>query len=172
MGETSPLKRAAEKITGTLQSNGGGPEEGIPGKPGSESPSVSEPTEPQEPLPPKADQAGPNTVSPTGQSTGADQARMARSGAYLTTAQGARLYDTDHSLKAGPRSPVLLQDHHLPLLSQRRTREWHCCCPRSSDTARPSAPGRVERGHSRLPVYRPTHQACSSVTAARPSRSN
>ncbi|WP_299542591.1 catalase, partial [uncultured Streptomyces sp.] len=23
------------------------------------------------------------------------------------------LYDTDHSLKAGPRGPVLLQDHHL-----------------------------------------------------------
>ncbi|KUJ36634.1 catalase [Streptomyces sp. MI02-2A] len=113
MGETSPLKRATDKITGALQSNDAGPEDGIPGKPGSKSPSVSEPTEPQEPLPPKADQTGPDTVSPTGQPTGADQARMAQSGAYLTTAQGARLYDTDHSLKAGPRGPVLLQDHHL-----------------------------------------------------------
>ena len=34
-------------------------------------------------------------------------------GAYLTTAHGARLRDTDHSLKAGPRGPILLQDHHL-----------------------------------------------------------
>ncbi|HEY9291048.1 MAG TPA: catalase [Microlunatus sp.] len=34
-------------------------------------------------------------------------------GAYLTTAQGARLQDTDHSLKAGERGPTLLQDHHL-----------------------------------------------------------
>ncbi|GAA3884866.1 catalase [Streptomyces lannensis] len=113
MGETSPHKRSADKIANTLQSNGAGPQDGIPGKPGFKSPSVSEPTEPQEPLPPKADQTGPDTVSPTGQPTGADQARMAQSGAYLTTAQGARLYDTDHSLKAGPRGPVLLQDHHL-----------------------------------------------------------
>ncbi|OII69168.1 catalase, partial [Streptomyces sp. CC77] len=67
----------------------------------------------REPLPPKADQTGPETVSPTGQPTGADQARTAQSGPYLTNAQGTRLYDTDHSLKAGPRGPVLLQDHHL-----------------------------------------------------------
>ncbi len=113
MGETSPHKRSADRIANTLHSNGAGPQDGIPGKPGFKSPSVSEPTEPQEPLPPKADQTGPDTVSPTGQPTGADQARMAQSGAYLTTAQGARLYDTDHSLKAGRRGPVLLQDHHL-----------------------------------------------------------
>ena len=31
----------------------------------------------------------------------------------MTTAQGVRLYDTDHSLKAGTRGPTLLQDHHL-----------------------------------------------------------
>ena len=34
-------------------------------------------------------------------------------GESLTTSQGTRLRDTDHSLKAGPRGPVLLQDHHL-----------------------------------------------------------
>ncbi|MFI9647659.1 catalase [Streptomyces sp. NPDC052040] len=96
-----------------MRGDGTGPEEGIPGKPGSESPSVAEPTEPREPLAAKPDQCGPATVSPTGQPTGADGARMAQSGAYLTTAQGVRLYDTDHSLKAGPRGPVLLQDHHL-----------------------------------------------------------
>ncbi|GGV27297.1 hypothetical protein GCM10010277_08760 [Streptomyces longisporoflavus] len=38
---------------------------------------------------------------------------MAQQGEWLTTAQGDRLYETDHSLKAGPRGPVLLQDHHL-----------------------------------------------------------
>ncbi|MFJ8749248.1 catalase [Streptomyces sp. NPDC102441] len=85
----------------------------IPGAPSSLPPSKEEPTEPREPLPPKDDQNGPETVSPTGQPTGADPARNAQSGAHLTTAQGARLYDTDHSLKAGPRGPVLLQDHHL-----------------------------------------------------------
>src|SRR4051812_6319698 len=31
----------------------------------------------------------------------------------LTTAQGVRLPDTDHSLKAGPRGPALLEDFHL-----------------------------------------------------------
>ena len=34
-------------------------------------------------------------------------------GKALTTGQGTPLRDTDHSLKAGPRGPVLLQDHHL-----------------------------------------------------------
>ncbi|RST03705.1 catalase [Streptomyces sp. WAC05950] len=88
-------------------------ENGVPGKPGPVSPALAEPTQPSDPLRPKADQEGPETVSPTGQATGSEQARMAQSGAYLTTGQGARLYDTDHSLKAGPRGPILLQDHHL-----------------------------------------------------------
>lgn len=65
------------------------------------------------PLPPQHDQAGPDTLSPTGQPTGATGAAVAQGGAHLTTAQGARLYDSDHSLKAGARGPVLLQDHHL-----------------------------------------------------------
>lgn len=45
--------------------------------------------------------------------TGAPKQALSQTGAYLTTAQGARLYDTDHSLKAGPRGPILIQDHHL-----------------------------------------------------------
>ncbi|MFI6584639.1 catalase [Embleya sp. NPDC050493] len=85
----------------------------IPGRPGTENVPLDEPTEPREPLPPKPDQSGPDPVSPTGQPTGTDQAAVAQGGAYLTTAQGVRLPDTDHSLKAGPRGPVLLQDHHL-----------------------------------------------------------
>ncbi|MGW2272884.1 catalase [Streptomyces yangpuensis] len=85
----------------------------VPGAPGPVAPALSEPTDPAEPLPPKADQEGPATVGPTGQATGAEQASVAQGGAYLTTAQGTRLPDSDHSLRAGARGPVLLQDHHL-----------------------------------------------------------
>ncbi|MGA5194193.1 catalase [Streptomyces exfoliatus] len=88
-------------------------ESGVPGRPGAKPSSLEEPTQPHGPLPPKPDQSGPETVSPTGQATGEDPARSAQSGAYLTTAQGVRLYESDHSLKAGSRGPVLLQDHHL-----------------------------------------------------------
>ncbi|MET9434949.1 catalase [Streptomyces sp. NPDC006551] len=89
------------------------PEAVVPGRPAAEPPSLREPTDPHGPLPAKPDQSGPETVGPTGQATGEDPARSAQSGSYLTTAQGARLYESDHSLKAGPRGPVLLQDHHL-----------------------------------------------------------
>jgi catalase len=85
----------------------------IPGAPAGEQPAVVEPTSPREPLPPKPDQQGPEAVSPTGSPTGAPEHSRAQSGQYLTTAQGLRLADTDHSLKAGPRGPILLQDHHL-----------------------------------------------------------
>ncbi|MGA5642363.1 catalase [Streptomyces sp. CS081A] len=111
MSHENPLKAAVDKLTEPFRESG--PAEGVPGAPSSGPVTVEEPTEPHGPLPPKPDQTGPETVSPTGQPTGADQARVAQSGAYLTTAQGTRLYDTDHSLKAGPRGPVLLQDHHL-----------------------------------------------------------
>jgi catalase len=40
-------------------------------------------------------------------------AAPAQSGEFLTTAQGVRLPDTDHSLKAGERGPTLLEDFHL-----------------------------------------------------------
>jgi catalase len=85
----------------------------IPGAPAPAPPMVEEPTTPHEPFPPKPDQQGPEAVSPTGTPTGAPVHSRAQSGAYLTTAQGLRLQDTDHSLKAGRRGPVLLQDHHL-----------------------------------------------------------
>ncbi|WP_030774039.1 catalase, partial [Streptomyces sp. NRRL F-2664] len=114
MPEKNPLKAVTDKIADALQGEGRtGPEEGVPGKPAPVSPKAVEPVQPVEPLPPKADQGAPETVSPTGQPTGEDPARMAQSGAYLTTAQGTRVHDSDHSLKAGPRGPVLLQDHHL-----------------------------------------------------------
>ncbi|MGC5249355.1 catalase [Gordonia sp. DT219] len=85
----------------------------IPGTPGSGTPTVAEPTEPTGPLPPNDDQAAPELRSATGQEVDGPEGVRAQHGAYLTTAQGARLYDTDHSLKAGERGPTLLQDHHL-----------------------------------------------------------
>lgn len=85
----------------------------IPGMPGSKPPSFEEPTAPREPLPPKPDQSGPDLRTATGVSVGGSQTARGQQGEYLTTAQGARLYDTDHSLKAGVRGPTLLQDHHL-----------------------------------------------------------
>lgn len=111
MSHSNPLKAAAEKLADAIADSG--PAEGVPGVPSAEPVSVEEPTEPRAPLPPKPDQGTPETVSPTGQPTGAEPARNAQSGPYLTTAQGTRLYDSDHSLKAGARGPVLLQDHHL-----------------------------------------------------------
>jgi len=89
------------------------PEKPIPGAPSPEPPELAEPTTPREPLPPKPEQGTPAAVSPTGSPTGAPDTARAQSGAYLTTSQGLRLHDTDHSLKAGPRGPTLLQDHHL-----------------------------------------------------------
>ncbi|MEU2778160.1 catalase [Streptomyces sp. NPDC007162] len=113
MGESNPLKRAAEKVSDALRGDHTGPVGDVPGKPGPDSPPVAEPTEARGPLPPKPDQSGPDTYSPTGQPTGAGRDRVAQAGSHLTDAQGHRRPDTDHSLKAGPRGPVLLQDHHL-----------------------------------------------------------
>ncbi|MDI5972796.1 catalase [Streptomyces sp. SL13] len=108
----NPVAAAAEKAVDKLQEAIQGGNE-IPGVPASEAPALQEPTEPRGPLPPKHDQRGPETYSPTGQLTGTAQKEVAQGGERLTTAQGTRLYDTNHSLKAGPRGPVLLQDHHL-----------------------------------------------------------
>ncbi|MFC9328663.1 catalase [Kitasatospora sp. NPDC057015] len=85
----------------------------IPGKPGGRTPQLAEPTEPTGPLDPKPDQDEPAAVSATGRDSGAGRDVRAQGGSYLTTAQGTRVADSDHSLKAGPRGPVLLQDHHL-----------------------------------------------------------
>jgi catalase len=68
-------------------------------------------------MPPRRnrDQTAPKPTSPTGKTDGeaADFDPRAQSGTYLTTAQGLRLPDTDHSLKAGDRGPSLLEDFHL-----------------------------------------------------------
>jgi len=85
----------------------------VPGAPSSETPSLEEPTSPRPPLQPKPDQQGPAVLSPTGARSADDPSSQAQQGEYLTTSQGTRLPDTDHSLKVGPRGPVLLRDHHL-----------------------------------------------------------
>ncbi|WP_067858784.1 catalase [Nocardia shimofusensis] len=84
-----------------------------PGVPSSEPAQPTEPTDPREPVAPKPDQRAPAPVTPTGKTVEQPAGARAQQGAFLTTAQGARIADTDHSLKAGPRGPVLLQDHHL-----------------------------------------------------------
>jgi catalase len=88
-------------------------EPAIPGTPGSAPAPLGEPTEPRAPLPPKADQRTPDTRTATGTDLGADPTDAGQQGAFLTTSTGVRLRDSDHSLKAGPRGPTLLQDHHL-----------------------------------------------------------
>jgi catalase len=85
----------------------------VPGAPGSGTPTLAEPTKPVEPLPPKPDQAGPERRTATGVPTDAGQTDVGPQGRFLTTSQGVRLRDSDHSLKAGERGPTLLQDHHL-----------------------------------------------------------
>jgi catalase len=66
------------------------------------------------PAPPKPDQNAPRPASPTGVTNGQrpDPDPRAQAGEFLTTAQGLRLPDTDHPLKAGARGPTLLEDFH------------------------------------------------------------
>jgi catalase len=85
----------------------------MPGAPAPVPPTLEEPTKPRDPLPPKPDQAAPDRRTATGTATGLPPTAAGQQGAFLTTSQGARLRDTDHSLKAGRRGPTLLQDHHL-----------------------------------------------------------
>jgi catalase len=50
---------------------------------------------------------------PSGPTEPTEPAALTQTGEFLTTAQGLRLPDTDHSLKAGDRGPTLLEDFHL-----------------------------------------------------------
>ncbi|MFI5938170.1 catalase [Actinoplanes sp. NPDC051494] len=100
------IKEAATKVVDALT-------EKIPGAPGSKPPELAEPTTPQGPPVPKPEHGTPETRTPTGAVTGVEPTANAQQGEFLTTSQGTRLRDTDHSLKAGPRGPTLLQDHHF-----------------------------------------------------------
>ncbi|MFD5918009.1 catalase [Kitasatospora sp. NPDC058201] len=113
METPGPLKRAADAVIDALTDETSRPEAKVPGAPGTEPPPVAEPTEPRAPLPPSPDQRAPAPLSATGRDGGAVDDVRAQNGGFLTTANGTRLPDSDHSLKAGPRGPVLLQDHHL-----------------------------------------------------------
>ncbi|MDG4825619.1 catalase [Asanoa sp. WMMD1127] len=110
-------RKATEKVKGAVEAAASKVAEiltdKVPGAPGSEPPTVDEPTAPRDPLPPKHEHGTPENRTPTGAEYGSPPTVNAQHGEYLTTAQGARLRDTDHSLKAGPRGPILLQDHHF-----------------------------------------------------------
>jgi catalase len=103
---TQAAEAALEKVAGLDTPR-------APGVPAAKPPTVKEPTKPIEPLPPKPDQTGPDRRTPTGAETLVSRDDVAQQGKFLTTSTGARLRDTDHSLKAGDRGPTLLQDHHL-----------------------------------------------------------
>ncbi|WP_407991527.1 catalase [Kitasatospora sp. CMC57] len=112
MDKSNPVQKVVDAVAEAIAELKERDRPDVPGTPGAEPPTVAEPTEPREPLPPKPDQAAPAALSATGRAGAGDDAR-AQDGAFLTTAQGRRVADSDHSLKAGPRGPVLLQDHHL-----------------------------------------------------------
>ena len=95
---------------------------GVSGQRGSErrrDPTVRVPTArvstPEEVSHARPAQNAPRPVSPTGVTNGhrPDPDPRAQAGEFLTTAQGLRLPDTDHSLKAGARGQTLLEDFHL-----------------------------------------------------------
>jgi catalase len=65
------------------------------------------------PTPNGRNHSAPASFTPTGQPSKDRPEAVAQSGDFLTTAQGVRLPDTDHSLKAGERGPTLLEDFHL-----------------------------------------------------------
>ncbi len=85
----------------------------VPGAPSPQPPAATEPVQQTGPLPPANDQRGPDPHTPTGAPIPLPGTDFAQQGARLTTAGGTLLRDTDHSLKAGRRGPVLLADQHL-----------------------------------------------------------
>ncbi|WP_028650201.1 catalase [Nocardioides halotolerans] len=121
MVESKPAKAVRKAVRATVESAAARVSEllsererpAVPGAPGSGTPTVAEPTKPRDPLPPKPDQSAPDRRTPRGAATDVAATEVGQQGRFLTTAQGARLRDSDHSLKAGERGPTLLQDHHL-----------------------------------------------------------
>jgi catalase len=106
-------KKAANEVVDALADAVSLVDKPVPGAPGSEPPTLEEPTEPRDVPPPKPDQQQPTPTSPTGAPSADPATASAQQGAYLTTATGVRIGDSDHSLKAGPRGPTVLSDHHL-----------------------------------------------------------
>ena len=113
MDTSKPVGAMKDAVESAIEKVGDALTPQVPGSPGAEAAPLEEPTEPRGPLDPKEGQGVPRAVTPTGAETGASPQDAGPQGAYLTTSQGARLRDSDHSLKAGRRGPALLQDHHL-----------------------------------------------------------
>ena len=113
MDPSKPAKVVKDAIEATAEKAADLLTPEVPGAPGSAPATLEEPSEPHPPLPPKKEHGAPDTRTPTGAETGAPATAAGQQGSFLTTAQGARLRDSDHSLKAGERGPTLLQDHHL-----------------------------------------------------------
>jgi catalase len=86
----------------------------------------------------------------------------AQSGDYLTTAQGLRLPDTDHSLKAGERGPTLLEDFHL---REKITHFDHERIPERVVHARGAAAHGRARRHSRAVLANVDADLCEQVAA-------
>lgn len=107
------VEKVVGKVAETAKDVLSGGESRVPGTPGAEPPSLEEPTEPRGPLGSKPDQDEPEVRTATGATVGGPAHARGQQGAFLTTSQGARVPDTDHSLRVGERGPTLLQDHHL-----------------------------------------------------------
>ena len=115
----SPKKAASKKDATAPRSTAGAKRAGRP------RPGATTSTEPQpsgtpvggqlegDPTAPSTAPATPTTRTGTKPRDAAVGASWAQSGDALTTAQGQRVEDTDNSLRAGPRGPSLLEDHHL-----------------------------------------------------------
>src|SRR6202046_183434 len=65
------------------------------------------------PTPRKSTSPATKSAAPERTFTSPSPLAPAQAGDFLTTSQGVRLPDTDHSLKAGLRGPTLLEDFHL-----------------------------------------------------------
>ncbi len=169
-----------------------------PGAPAPKPPKVAEPTKPVEPLPPKPDQAGPDRRTATGAATPATPDDVAQQGRFLTTSTGARLRDTDHSLKAGDRGPTLLagppparEDHalrprahsgargprarrrgarRLRRLRQRRAESARAGVPRSAGKETPRVRALLDRGSARAARRTPCGTPAASPRSSTPTR--
>src|SRR4051794_27697671 len=66
-----------------------------------------------EDLPPSVRTSAPAPVGPAGARPPQDGRWRAQTGERLTSAQGVRIPETDHALKAGSRGPTLVEDFHF-----------------------------------------------------------
>ena len=150
MDPTKPAKAAKKAVADTAEvlaeKAAALLEKPIPGAPGSEPPSLDEPTDPRGPLPPKPDQGAPETRSATGRDAGGDRSRPGSAGRV-----------PDH-LAGRPAA------RHRPLAEGRARAARRCCrtttCARRSPTSTTSA----SRSGSCTPAAR-ARTACSSATA-------